>query len=297
MCSSSGSALISASTSRPSSRGRLRSSRIRSGRGASAYLPPRAAGTPAPPRRRSPRAACWRSCVLERFPGHQDVARVVLDEQDSIVALGRFHVLGFRSPGRAGRVKQKLVAGRDRACRARSRPPWYSTIFLQIARPMPVPGYVVAGVQPLEDHEDPSAYSVRSRCRCRDTEQPLLVLPGARDTATRARSRPAELHRVADQVLEHCGEQRRRPAPSAASPRLHWRSGSSIAAAEVRQRRSARWRRRAVRSARAAGRPGAYASRSLISCCMRLRAVDGEARCTGWPRRRAGPCSAAAAAG
>ena len=34
------------------------------------------------------------------------------------------------------------------------RPPWRSTIFLQIARPMPVPGILLPAVQALEDHED-----------------------------------------------------------------------------------------------------------------------------------------------
>jgi hypothetical protein len=34
------------------------------------------------------------------------------------------------------------------------RPPCRSTIFLQIARPIPVPGYSVLAMKPLEDDED-----------------------------------------------------------------------------------------------------------------------------------------------
>ncbi len=35
-----------------------------------------------------------------------------------------------------------------------SWPPWRSTIFLQMASPMPVPAITLLAVQALEDHED-----------------------------------------------------------------------------------------------------------------------------------------------
>ena len=152
---SSGSALISASTSRPSLRGRFRSSRIRSG--------PRRLGVRAP-------AAAENSMRLDA---------VVDDAAGGCTTLASFRasMVSRTSPGLSStsRISMAAIArtlascvappfgnGEDRTsspCPARDstqiRPPWRSTIFLQIARPMPVPGYSLAAVQPLEDQEDP----------------------------------------------------------------------------------------------------------------------------------------------
>ena len=89
------------------------------------------------------------------------------------------------------------------------RPPWRSTIFLQIARPMPVPGYSRAAVQALEQHED--ALEVLGRdadAVVAHREAPAGVARLGLDVHLR-RLGAAELDRVAEQVLEQLGELRR----------------------------------------------------------------------------------------
>jgi hypothetical protein len=73
------SALISARTSRPLLRGRYRSSRIR--RGLSPHRDTSGAGSSSPARHRRPRAADRDLRVLEGFPDHQRVTRIVFDDQ------------------------------------------------------------------------------------------------------------------------------------------------------------------------------------------------------------------------
>ncbi|NCL78102.1 hypothetical protein AIIKEEIJ_05600 [Rhodococcus sp. YH1] len=87
--------------------------------------------------------------VLEGLTGHQLVARVVLDQEDVDGFCGGHAGAPSRSvsagacssdssSGRAGSVKQNRVPP---VCSVSIQilPPWYSTIFLHTARPMPVP--------------------------------------------------------------------------------------------------------------------------------------------------------------
>src|SRR5687768_3771424 len=73
----------------------------------------------------------------QRFLGQAHVARVVLDQQDLDRPVSLDHQL---TPFGLGSVNRKLdpSPGRDST---QIVPPWRSTTFLQIARPMPVPGY------------------------------------------------------------------------------------------------------------------------------------------------------------
>ena len=89
------------------------------------------------------------------------------------------------------------------------RPPWRSTILLQIARPMPVPGYCLSGVQALEDQEDAIlVLRVDADAVVAHGEQPMVSLPAGVHVDLRRRF-AAELQRVADEVLEQLGQLRR----------------------------------------------------------------------------------------
>ena len=134
---SASSPLISARTSRPSLRGRLRSSRIRPGRGAAANvaLAAQEAQRLDPVGHRVQAVA--QLVVRERLPDQQDVAGIVLDQQD--VDRPPRCSSGVLSWSMAGRVRQKVVPPSSGGGPSQIRPPWYSTILRHIARPMPVP--------------------------------------------------------------------------------------------------------------------------------------------------------------
>ena len=203
------SALISASTSRPSLRGRLRSSRIRSGRGASAYSPSRRRNRSASTPSRHDVQPVADLVVLERLLDQERRRR------------GRPRPAGRRSTSSCSaslmrrsppRVRVARRQREDRTCAPRPsgagasqiRPPWYSTILRHMARPMPVPSYAVARVQALEDDEDPLGVlgaRCRSRCRCSVKRQNAPSRAGGDLDARRRLA--AELDRVGDQVLEH----------------------------------------------------------------------------------------------
>ncbi len=58
------------------------------------------------------------------------------------------------------------------------RPPWRSTTFLQMAKPMPVPGYCSRRVQALEDQEDAvGELRIDADAVVADREQPAVRLP------------------------------------------------------------------------------------------------------------------------
>ena len=103
-----------------------------------------------------------------------------------------------------GRVKRKVLPwpGRDST---QIRPPCRSTTLLQIASPIPVPGYLS---RPCSRWK---IWKIRSPVLRRDAdavvahrEDPLLTGPLGRDVD--ARRAVAELQRVADQVLEELDE-------------------------------------------------------------------------------------------
>ena len=81
-------------------------------------------------------------------------------------------------------------------------PPQCSTIFLQMARPIPLPGILGPGVQALEDDKNFSAVLRRNADPViAHAEQPLL----ARFLGLHGDHRrffPAKLDRVSDQILE-----------------------------------------------------------------------------------------------
>ena len=143
------SALISASTSRPSLRGRLRSSRIRSGSGHSGSRSCSSAWTPSGARA----ARCCALVVLERLAHEHDIAGVVLDEQDHD-RVERGHATIVSESGGPGSVNQILV------------PPEYA-LSSQMRAAVVLDDLAAASrgrcrcprsgraVQPLEDHEDP----------------------------------------------------------------------------------------------------------------------------------------------
>ena len=72
---------------------------------------------------------------------------------------------------------------------AQIRPPCRSTIRLQIARPMPVPGILAAAVQPLENHENlVLVLLLEADAVVPDAEEPLPLAPpgGQRGSAAAA---------------------------------------------------------------------------------------------------------------
>src|SRR5204863_1582512 len=73
---------------------------------------------------------------LQRLARQALVAGVVLDEQD----LDRRPAVGHGCPPLLGSVKWNWLPSPGAEV-TQMRPPWRSATFLQIARPMPVPGY------------------------------------------------------------------------------------------------------------------------------------------------------------
>ena len=90
--------------------------------------------------------------------------------------------------GASGIVKQKLLPPAG-ARSTQMRPWWRSTIRLQIDSPMPLPGYCVAAVQPLEDAEDALGVArVDPDAVVGDAESPARCPRARRDTSTRGGS-------------------------------------------------------------------------------------------------------------
>jgi hypothetical protein len=83
-------------------------------------------------------------------------------------------------------------------------PRWRSTIFLQIARPMPVPGYSLRPLQALEDLEDAlDVGQLDADAVVAHGEHPVRALAHGLDVDLRRHAIAPELDGVADQVLEH----------------------------------------------------------------------------------------------
>ena len=153
---SSSSALTSASTSRPSLRGRLRSSRTRSGRGISAYSPSWRRNASASTPSDDDVQAVADLVVRERLLDQQDVAGVVLDEQhvDDLDGLGVAHAAVSSSGSAAGSVNSNRA---PRSGSAGSEPDAPAVKLDDLAaHRKPDAGALVgvARVQPLEDDED-----------------------------------------------------------------------------------------------------------------------------------------------
>ena len=230
-----GSALISASTSRPSLRGRLRSSRIRSG-AARRRSRPRGAGTPSPRRRRRRRAGGCAPCCARTprgmrttSPGSSSTSSTSIGFELSCVGC----VLG-RS---GGSVKRKREPGSPSAGLEPDAP---AVVLDDLAAHREADaGARVArrGCRRWKMTKIRSAYSGSMPMPLSATaELASCSLVAARPTrAPAARLVAAELDRVADQVLEHEPQQRarrRRPSGSGPAPRPS-RAVSSIERREV----------------------------------------------------------------
>ena len=235
--------LISASTSRPSLRGRLRSSRIRSGRGASAYWPSR---------RRNCRACspslttCRRLLdlvVLEGLPGHEDVTRVVLHQQDvdhpGLVVLshrlprlgssvGGFPVVSasgscpglVRRLGRHGQREPEPRAFRIRRVEP-DAPPWNSMIFLAQGQADAGAPVGLLGVQALEDDEDAvGVLGLDADAVVGDGEEPELARRLVQVTTIARRLAPLNLSALPIRFWKTAVEQRRLGRAPAAGARI-----------------------------------------------------------------------------
>src|SRR5215470_16595135 len=207
MTRSCGSSLSSASTSWPERRGRLRSSRIRSGRGAPVYSPVWRRNCSAC----SPSVTtcslfwilwCWNaSLVIRMSPGSSSTSStstIWYPVHSGIgILIGWQHGQGKAEPGAGGALGIQ---------------PYLASVILDdlldhgqadagagVGRPV---------VQPLEDNKDPvGVLGLDPNAVVAEREEPVRALPAGRHRNP-GRRIPAELQRVAEQVLEHRGEQR-----------------------------------------------------------------------------------------
>src|SRR5579863_3735250 len=206
MTRSAGSSFNSASTSRPSRRGRLRSSRISPGRGALTYSPVR-----------------WRNCsacspsfttcnwlrilwcskasrVMSTSPGSSSTSststNLVLPPSvtDIFVLRERWQGEPETGPGRDRRVEP------DPAAVVLDDLPYHGQAYSRAWVTRLV-------VQPLEDHEYTfGVFRLDPDSIVAEREQPEITLPADRD-AHPGRLVGTELQCVGDQVLEHGGQQ------------------------------------------------------------------------------------------
>ena len=98
---------------------------------------------------------------VERLADEQDVAGVVLDEQDLdrlAGRLGRHGVVSSFGNGQGEAEGGAVGPASSGAGTSQMRPPWNSTILLQIARPMPVPVYSSLGCRRWKITKIRSAY-------------------------------------------------------------------------------------------------------------------------------------------
>ncbi len=146
---------------------------------------------------------------LEGLPGHEDVPLVVLHQEhvDGLEVI----LVGHRSPlvvgELAGTVKQNLVPSVTPVS-SQIRPPKYSMIFRHIARPMPVPGYAARSCRRWKIRKTRSAYCGSIPIPLSVTENDQNAPSRSAVTTMRGGCSPRELQRVAEQVLEHHGQQR-----------------------------------------------------------------------------------------
>src|SRR5215467_7803174 len=217
MTRSCGSSLSSASTSWPDRRGRLRSSRIRPGRGALVYSPVWCRNCSAC----SPSVTtcslfwilwCWNaSLVIRMSPGSSSTSNTstISHRVSSVIGVlvGWQHGQGKAEPGAGGGLGIQ---------------PDLATVVLDdlldhgqadaragVGRPV---------VQPLEDNKDPvGVLGLDPDAVVAELQQPVPAVRAGRHRNP-GRRLPAELQRVANQVLEHRGEQRGLPSTTGSSP-------------------------------------------------------------------------------
>src|SRR5215467_12064389 len=207
MTRNSGSAFSSASTSRPSRRGRLRSSRIRPGRGAPAYSPSWRRNCSACSPSFTTCSWLWilwcskASRVISTSPGSSSTSSTSTTRVWALSAIGIL-VLGEHGQGEP----------ETGPCGDRGVEPDPATVILddllyhgQAYSRAGIGGLVV---QALEDHEDPVCV-LRSDPDpiVAEGEQPVVAVAAGRHRDPWRLIR-AELQRVVEQVLERGGEQR-----------------------------------------------------------------------------------------
>src|SRR5215831_14285531 len=208
MTRSRGSPFSSASTSRPSLRGRLRSSRISPGRGALAY-------SPVWWRNCSACSPSFTTCKWLRILWCSNASRVISTSPGSSSTSNTSIALVLPPSVTGMLVLRKRWQGKPKTGPGRNRrvEPDPATVILD---DLPYHGQAYSDarigrfvVQPLENHKYSfrvfrlDAYSIVA-----EREQPELAVPADRD-GDPGRLVRAELQRVADEVLEHGGQQRR----------------------------------------------------------------------------------------
>src|SRR5690348_16864656 len=207
MTRSAGSSFSSASTSRPSRRGRLRSSRISPGRGAPTY-------SPVWWRNCSACSPSFTTCRWLRILWCSNASRVISTSPGSSSTSSTSTTLVLPPSVTAMLVLRECWQGEPETGPGRDRrvEPDPAAVILD---DLLYHGQAYSGtrigrlvVQPLENHEYPfgvfrlDAYSIVA-----EREQPELPVPADRD-GDPGRLVRAELQRVVDQVLEHGGKQR-----------------------------------------------------------------------------------------
>ena len=220
--------LISASTSRPSRRGRLRSSRTRSGRRRVGVLALPAQVRQRLRRRRRRRSAGCGPCAPRTPPASSARRRVVLDEQDldrlgQRCSRGAVHASALPRAGMAwGFERQRGRVNRSSVPAPRRVDPDPAAVVLD---DLLADGEADAGARVGVAQRAAAGRSrrpcrrTRARCRCRC---PRTLISHSRRrrrlgalTCTAGAVRAAELERVADQVLQQRRQQRslaRRPS-------------------------------------------------------------------------------------
>src|SRR5579863_9845209 len=205
MTRSAGSSFNSASTSRPSRRGRLRSSRISPGRGAPAYSPVRC-------RNCSAWSPSFTTCNWLRILWYSKASRVISTSPGSSSTSSTSTILVL--PSVTGIVVlRKRWQGEPEAGPGRDRrvEPDPAAVILD---DLPHHGQAYSRsriarfvVQPLKNYKYPfSIFRLNPDSIVAEREQPEIPVPADRD-ADPGRFVGAELQRVADQILEHGGQQ------------------------------------------------------------------------------------------
>src|SRR5215831_4722729 len=202
-----GSAFSSASTSRPSRRGRFRSSRIRPGRGALAYSPSWRRNCSACSPSFTTCSWLWilwcskASRVISTSPGSSSTSNTSTTRAWASLAIGIL-VLGEHGQG-------EPEAGASGDCGVEPDPA--TVIFddlLYHGQAYARTGIGGLVVQALEDHEDPvGVLGLDPDPIVAEGEQPVVAVAAGRHRDA-GRLIRAELQRVVDQVLERGGEQR-----------------------------------------------------------------------------------------
>src|SRR2546423_860188 len=206
---SSSSALMRASTSRPSTRGRLRAGRMRPGRGASAYSPSWKRNASAS----SPLLTTWSSLailasasasfVISTSPGSSSTRRISTGaaKSESVVTSGSIVVGDGEGPAHR-RPLGDVGVDPDAAAME------FDDLLAQ-RQADARPGIELLGVEPLEDDEHPLGIGLLDADTVvRHPERPLTVVLGGGDLDA-GRGVTAELEGVGDHVLEEGGQERR----------------------------------------------------------------------------------------